>query len=322
MLRRGLALGAGLVVLILIVLGVKGCLDARAERAMSDYARNVKQIVEGTEGTSKTFFERLEDPGNLSVTEFVTEVKADSSAMDAYASRVDGLSAPGPMGDAQRSLELVYELRADAMDEIAAKMSTALGDAGADKAITAISKQMQKLLAADVVYETVVRPEINGVLESEGISGHDVPKSSYLPEGTKWLEEDEVAAALGAISGSSGAETSGIHGLGLIGASVNGTELSEETTNSVAAEETVEVEVEVQNQGESTENGINVSVSVNGGNTLQGEIDELPAGEIGTVTIPLTPTPSGEVTLEVEAEPVPGEHATENNEASYTVVIE
>ena len=28
--RRGLALGAGLIVLILLVLGVKGCLDARA----------------------------------------------------------------------------------------------------------------------------------------------------------------------------------------------------------------------------------------------------------------------------------------------------
>ncbi len=321
MLRRGLALGAGLVVVILIVLGIKGCLDARAERAMSDYARNVSQIAKATEGTSKSFFEKLENPGNLSVTDFVTGVKADSSAMDSYASRVDGLSAPGGMGDAQRSLELVYELRANAMDEIAAKMSTALGAAGAEKAIAGITKQMQKLLAADVVYETVVRPEINGVLESEGISGHDVPKSSYLPEGTKWLEEDEVAKALGTISGES-ATSGGIHGLGLIGVSVNGTELSEEAPNSVAAEEAVEVEVQVQNQGDSTENGVTVSVAVDGGNTLEGEIDELPAGEIGTVTIPLTPTPSGEVTLEVEAEPVAGETTTTNNEASYTVVVE
>src|SRR5215469_10039078 len=31
MLRRGLALGGGLILLILIVLGVKGCFDARAE---------------------------------------------------------------------------------------------------------------------------------------------------------------------------------------------------------------------------------------------------------------------------------------------------
>ena len=55
-LRRALALGAGLVVLILIVLGVKGCLDARAHRALSDYARSVTQIVEETKRTSKGFF--------------------------------------------------------------------------------------------------------------------------------------------------------------------------------------------------------------------------------------------------------------------------
>src|SRR3954453_22430413 len=63
MLRRGLALGGGLVLLILIVLGVKGCLDARAHRALSDYARNVSQIVEETQQRSKAFFGKLEDPG-------------------------------------------------------------------------------------------------------------------------------------------------------------------------------------------------------------------------------------------------------------------
>ena len=71
MLRRGLALGGGLILLILIVLGVKGCLDARANRELSDYARNVTQIVEETDQTSKAFFGKLEDPGSLSVTDFV-----------------------------------------------------------------------------------------------------------------------------------------------------------------------------------------------------------------------------------------------------------
>src|SRR6185436_10602750 len=111
-------------------LGVKGCLDARARRALSDYSRNVTQIVNETEQTSKRFFGKLSDPGSLSVTEFVNEVEADRSAMDNYAGRVDGLDTPGDMGNAQNALELVYQLRRDAMDEIAAKMSTALGDVG------------------------------------------------------------------------------------------------------------------------------------------------------------------------------------------------
>jgi hypothetical protein len=304
------------------VLGVKGCLDARKNRELSDYARNVTQIVEETDTTSKSFFEKLDEPGGLSVTEFINQVNADRSAMDNYASRVDGLSAPGDMSHAQNALELTYELRASAMNEIAEKMSTALGDVGAQQATKNIAMQMRKLLGSDALYAAVVRPEINGVLAANGIEGSDVPKSIFLAEETRWLDEGEVSAALGSVSGSSSTSASGVHGLGLIGTSVNGTELTAESTTSVASEGTPEVEVEVANQGESTENGINVSVSVSGGTTLSGTIDSIGVGESETVSIPLTPAPSGEVTLEVKVDTVPDEKVSENNEASYTVAFE
>jgi hypothetical protein len=320
--RRLLALGAALVVLILIVLGVKGCLDARARSALSDYAGNVSQITTETAQTSKDFFNKLEDPGNLSVTEFTSEVNADRSAMVNYASRVDGLSAPGDMSNAQKSLELVYELRSAAMESIADKMPTALAEAGAAKATAAIARQMQKLLAADVVYETVTRPEINGKLADNGIDGDDVPKSTFLPGGTKWLDEGEVKTALGGVNGSSGGTaTPGVHGLGLLGARVNEAELNPEAPNSVAVEGTPEVEVEVQNQGESTENGVTVVVKAAGKETTQ-EISVLEAGATETAVVPLTPAPEGETTLEVEVEPVPGEQVTTNNEATYAVNFE
>lgn len=320
MLRRGLALGGGLVLLILIVLGIKGCLDARANRELSDYARNVTQIVEETRQTSEKFFQRLEDPGNLSVTDFIDQVEADSSAVDTQATRIDDLGTPGDMSNAQSNLELAYQLRANAMAEIADKMRTALGDAGAEKAMEGIAKQMQKLLAADVVYEQVVRPEVDGVLASNGISDSDLPKAAFLPD-DKWLEESTVSDALGGISGSSSADVSGVHGTELAGVLVNGTELVEGAPATIAGEEGVEVEVQVQNQGESTENGVTVAITYEG-SAVKGEIDEIAVGEIGTTTIPLTPAPSGEVTLEVEVEPVPGEQVTENNEASYTLIVE
>lgn len=322
LLRRGLALGGGLLLLILIVLGVKGCLDARQNRALSDYARNVTQIVDETDRTSKAFFGKLSDPGSLSVTEFVAEVNADRSAMDNYASRVDGLDAPGDMGHAQNALELAYELRAGAMDEIAEQMSTALGDVGSQKATATIAMQMQKLTGGDALYAAVVRPEIDGVLAANGIVGSDVPKSVFLQGGTEWLDEAAVSAALGSVSGSTASATPGVHGLGLIGTGVNGTELTAESATAVPSEGTPEVEVQVQNQGESTENGVTVSVTVSGGSTLQGTIDSIAAGETSSVSIPLTPAPSGEATLEVKVDTVPGEQVSENNEASYTVAFE
>lgn len=322
MLRRGLALGAALIVLILIVLGVKGCLDARANRQLSDYARNVTQIVEETQQTSKAFFSRLEDPGDLSVKDFVNEVEADRSAMDNYASRVDGLGAPGDMGDAQDTLELVYTLRASAMDEIANKMPSALADGGvAEQATAAVANQMQKFLAADVLYETVVRPEIDAVLASNDIDDSDVPKSKFLPD-ESWLDESTVSDALVALGGGgSEAAGPGIHGLGLAGVVINGTELVEGEETAVVVEETAEVEVQVQNQGESAESDISVSVSVDG-ETLAGDIPTIEPGEVATATIPLTSTPKGTVTIEVEVDTVPGEQISENNEATYTVTFE
>jgi CARDB len=320
MLRRALALGGGLIALILLVLAVKGCLDARANRALENYAEDVGQIVAETEQTSKDFFGKLSDPGGLTVTDFVAEVNADRSAMDSYASRIDGLDAPGDMSNAQTALELTYELRSSAMNEIADKMPTALGEAGSAKAVAGIARQMRKLFAADALYETVVRPEIDAVLADNGIEGQEVPESEFLPEGTKWLEEDAIAAALGTVSGSSAADASGLHGTELTGVSINGTELGEEAV-SIPAGETPEVEVEVENQGESAEENIGVTVSA-GGAEIEGSVETVETGETAVVSIPLTPAPKGEVTLEVKVDTVPGEEVAENNEATFTVVFE
>jgi CARDB len=317
-----LALGGGLLLIVLIVLGVKGCLDARARRALSDYSRNVTQIAAETEQTSKSFFGKLSDPGSLSVTEFVDQVEADRSAMDNYAERVEGLDTPGDMNDAQNALELVYQLRSGAMDEIAAQMSTALGDVGSEKASAAIAKEMQTLFGSDVLYAEIVMPEIDEVLEANGIDGSEAPKSVFVPEGTKWLDEATVIAALGSVSGATGASTPGVHGLGLLSTSIGETELVAESTTGVVVEGTPEVEVQVQNLGESTENGIAVSVTVDGGNAVQDTIDNIGVGETASVLIPLTPTPKGEATLEIDVATVPGELVSENNKATYTVSFE
>jgi hypothetical protein len=323
-LRRALALGAGLLILILIVLGVKGCLNARKHRALSDYARNVTQIVEETKLTSKGFFEKLDEPGELSVTEFVAEVNADRSAMDNYQSRVDGLDAPGDMGHAQEALELTYDLRSSAMTEIAEQISTALGDVGAEKATTAIARQMRKLLAADVIYATVVRPEINRVLADNGIEGDDVPKSQFIPAGSgiSWLKPETITTALGRVSGGGATSSQCPCGTGLVATSLDGTPLEDGVPVTVSANGTPELDVQVQNQGAGDLSGVTVAVSVDGKPLAEKEIASIAPQETQTVTIPLTPAPSGSVTLDVEVKPVPGEQLTDNNKASYPVTFQ
>ncbi len=238
--------------------------------------------------------------------------------MDTLLGRVEGLSAPGEMSSAQKSLEIVYELRDAAMDTIATKMNTALGEAGAQQATAAIARQMQKLLASDVIYESVTRPEINGKLADNGIEDHEVPKSTFVPDGTKWLDEAEVAKALGA---GERHDRRRAHRRAPTASAWSAcgsakTNWSPETPNSVVVEGTPEIEVEVENQGESTENGVTVVVTANGKETTQ-EIPSLEVGVAEAAVVPLTPAPEGETTLEIEVEPVPGEEFTDNNEATY-----
>lgn len=322
MARRGIALVGGLLILILLVLGIRGCLNARKERALKDYARDVSQIIEETAQTSKAFFSRLEDSGDLSVTEFEAEVNADRSATDNYLLRVEKLDVPGDMSKAQNGLELVYQLRASAMGDIAQRMSFALGEAGRDAAIEDIAHDMRTLLASDVLYQDVVRPEINEVLHDNGIEDRDVPESQFLPDGIEWLDESKVDSALSGVSGASTAASNCPCGTGLIGTAVNGTTLQEGVPVSVSADGTPELEVQVQNQGNGELSGVTVAVSVDGGTEITGDISSIAPGATETATIPLTPAPSGQVTLDVEVQSVPGEEVTDNNKASYTVTFE
>jgi hypothetical protein len=319
--RRGLALGGGLILLILLVLGVRGCLNARAERHLQDYSRDVSQIVHETDQTSKSLFGLLDDPGNLSVSDFETEVSAQRGAVDGYLTRVQALNAPGDMGSAQNALELVYELRASAMDEISNQLRTALGNEGRDQAITAIANQMKTLLASDVLYKAVVKPEINGVLADHGISDSDVPDSIFLPDDTKWLDPTAIDSALSNVTGGTVAAGS-VHGTGLYAVSVDGSTLETTVPTTVAASTAPEVEVQVQNQGDSDESNVGVSVKVDGGDELTQPIDSIAPGAVESVTIPLTPAPTGEVKLEVTVAPVPGEQSTDNNTATYTVTFQ
>ncbi len=319
LMRRGLALGLGILVLVLLVFGAKGCLDARKNRSLENYASSVSQIVNETNTLGKSFIARLSDPGDLSVTEFTSEIESDRGAMEGFLSRVEKLSTPGDMSAAQDSLTLVYQLRSGAMNTIAEQTSTALGDEGREKATREIAGQMQVLAAADVLYNRVTRHQIDNTIASSGANAAEAPRSTFITEPAKWLDPSEVESALSGVAGGPREATDGgVHGTGLGTVSIGGTPLDSSVATTIPAGTDPTVEVEVQNQGDSDESDVQVSVTVDG-TTLDGSIPSLAAGETGTASIPLTPAPTGEVQLDVKVEGVPGEQMLDNNEASYTV---
>src|SRR5690242_9618417 len=78
MARRAVAAGIGVVILILIVLGVKGCLNARKTRSFENFNADLRSLVSQTNTLSKDFFDHLQNPASGNKLTFQTQLKTDA----------------------------------------------------------------------------------------------------------------------------------------------------------------------------------------------------------------------------------------------------
>lgn len=315
------------IILILLILGVKGCLDARKTRSFENYVSDLNAIASQTSQLSGDFFGKLSDPGTDSAVEFRSEIQTDRGTAENLASRVDALSAPGELNDAQNDLELSYQLRAQAMTGISNQMSTALGNPGParNQAISSISDYMQYFLASDVLYKQA-QGQIDSELSNQGID-EKAPASVFMTDPTRWLDPLQVSTALSGIS-TTQAATHGTHGVAIVQTLVKPGDvvLTTDTPATISGSGAPELEVQVSNQGSVDEKGVGVNFSLTGGpETIDGSatIGSIAAGSTQTTTLPIHPSPQRKtpLTLEVTVNPVPGETITTNNRFTYQLTF-
>jgi hypothetical protein len=319
--RRLIGVGVGLAFLILIVIGIRGCLEARSDRALRNYDSNIATIMQQSEQSGKDFFELLNAPSGSSSIDVRNQVLAQRDASSTLLDRADGLSTPGQMHDAQSAVVQALTLRRNALDAIASNVTQAAARTQTGSAITQINDAMGSLYASDILWTQLGAPEIKKVLQDEGVDGQPLPPGKFMPSNaTDFLNQATLVTKLDAITGQT-ATTGGVHGLQLLQTTVGGQTLQPDTTNNVPSD-AQEIDVEVQNSGDSDETGISVTATL-GGNSLNGQLQSLSASQTGTVKIPLTskPVPGSDTTLQVVVQPVPGEQLTDNNQSTYTVVF-
>lgn len=336
--RQGVALGVGVLVLFLLVFGVKGCLDSRRDRALKDYNRQVTAIVSSSnEQVSEPFFALL-NAGTADANELEQTINEYRVVADQDAKRARTLDVPDQMVAAQRNLELVLNLRAEALRKIADRVAAAKADGennrqSAENAVQQIAGQMSALLASDVVYSQRVAPLIKQALDSADISGQSIATSTFLPN-VAWLTVDQVAGRLGAqrAAGGRGANAEpapGTHGHGLESVAVGSTTLQPgSAVNRVQAGSNVSFTVKVANQGENDEADVRVVVRIRAPSlktlSTTKTVPQTKSKTSSTVTVPLSNAPpiGTPVTVEVEVRPVPGEKVTDNNKSTYTVLFQ
>jgi len=329
MVRRGVAFGGGALVLILLILGVNGCLQSRQEAALRDYNQDVATIASASdEQVAGPFFETLE--GEASPLERQSALNQLRVQAEDHLERVRAFDVPGDMVPAQQSLVETLALRAGGVGRIAELLPAAVSGQGGEEAVLGIAGQMQALLASDVLFDVRTRPFIAEALDEEELRGITIADSSFMPD-LAWLDPATVGERLGAGPAGRaprGRPAPGTHGHGLESVSIGDTTLQPGgAVNRVALAATPAFTVALQNQGENDEQDVTVNLRVSGGAgeplTVQRRVDMTTAGQAAEVSIPLDrPPPVGEpLTVEVQVAPVPGEEMVDNNAQEYTVLF-
>jgi hypothetical protein len=318
--RRLIAAGAGIAFLILLVVGFRGCLEARSDRGLRNYTQDVSTIMQESQQRGEEFFDAIQDPA---LTEQALEEKISSirGASASLLDRAESVSVPGQMDDAQSATTQSLRLRSEAMDRISASVGQATADAETAGAIDTIGTQMKSLYASDVLWSQLGSPEITQVLSDDDIEPPELPAGNFMPanDAAKFLDEAEIVSIFSGVGGTT--PTGALRGLELVQTSIGGTALSPDAPTTVP-NDAREVSVQVTNGGETEETNVPVTVSVNGQEVVR-EIASIAPGATTEVNLQLQtlPQPGSDATVDVLVEPVPEEQLTDNNEASYTVVF-
>jgi hypothetical protein len=323
--RRLVGVGLLIVILVLLLLGIRGCLDARAERGLENYVSDMSTIVRDYDQLSANFFEEhLSNPGE-DAGAFEQQIAADRGTAESLLSRAEGLDVPGDLEQEHAQMLQAFQLRATGMTGISNQIATALGDNArqAQQATDAIAGYMRWFLASDVLYG-IAHDEANTLLEDEDIDGR-LPGSRFLPDPPdQWIDADQLSSTLAGVAGSTQQAAPGLHGTELVSSAINGIALTPGAAATVGGGAPYTLTLEVLNGGEHPEQ-VSVEYRFRQGISGEGteEIGRIAAGETQSVDVELRgvrPGDSGE--LEVNLPAVPGETFTDNNMASYTVTFE
>jgi hypothetical protein len=328
--RRGLALLALVIAIVVIAVAVNSCEGSANKSALQNYADSVYTIVGDSSATSQALFAALAKAGSTDASATGQAVAQASQSADNELKKAKRLSVPGAAQGAQSHLVHTLQERLDGLTNIASEIQPALGSEH-QEAVQQITGDMALFLASDVEYKQYAAKELVSALHSASIvvggdNGTPINAKQFLPS-IDWLKESFVGAELGVSvssgksgSGSTGPVT-GLHGDGLGSISYNGTTLSDGT--SVTANPPPTFSLSVTDQGDFTQTNVICKVEVVG-TSVSGTkvIPSIAKGQTTTCDVTLRSSPpQGSYTIKAMVEKVPGEKDLTNNSQGVAVVF-
>jgi len=328
MMRRRVAAGVAVAVLIVIVLVVNGVLKSQKVQSLKEYNRDVSTLAqEWDTQVAHPLFSALTDAAGKPAAEVEDQINQLRLQAQTLATRASSLSVPGEMAGAQRDLLLAFDLRVEGMTKLAALIPKALGGQ-VQQTSPQIAGAMEIFLASDVIYSQRVAPLIQQTLQANAAQGVPTASTQFLAN-VGWLEASTVQSRVtgqASSSSKSGETLTGHHGSALKSVSVGTNNLEPEPAlNHISGGGNPTYTVAVENAGEFTETNVKVDVTVTAGGKqykASHAIDKTEPGKTVDVEIPVSGIPLGVAAkIEVQVEPVPGETNHEGTKDTFLAIF-
>jgi hypothetical protein len=171
--RRAGAVGALIVIVVVVVFGLRAYLTSQQAQALKNYNSQVTTLLESEQQqVAQAFFTSLNGVAGLAGQ--ALESTQAALYQDFVTARLDaqtaaGWSVPGSCADAQRDLLEVLDFRYEAINKVQASIIQAINGPNRDAAIEEIAGAMGMIYASDVIYRVRVAPLIEQALTNAGI---------------------------------------------------------------------------------------------------------------------------------------------------------
>jgi hypothetical protein len=327
-LLRLLALIAILVAaLVFFGLLIQSCASTSKHDTYQNYMTHVATVAQSSQSDGAELASALTTQG-VKVGDIESKLGGLAQQEQQAVNVAQKLDPPGPLRQIHQNMVESLQLRVNGIRGLAdAFRRTAGSKSSSDAAL--LAAPAQRLLASDVIWDDLFQAPAAAEMKRRNVTGVAVPESRFVTN-QDLISERSMALVLQRLRGAStgGGTPTGLHGTNIVATKVlpGGQTLSTDQQNTVTATAGLQFVVTILDSGDSQEVGIKVTLTIQktGGAIVKTKTVALinPKQEKSITFGNLGEVPFAKVTTaNVDVAPVPGEHNTGNNKASYPVIF-
>jgi hypothetical protein len=305
---------------------IQSCASTSKHDAYANYMADVRKVAQSSVSDGAELAGALTTQG-VKVADIESKLAGLAEQERQTVKVAQGLGPPGPLRPEHVNLINALQLRVNGIQGLADAFRRTEGSKSSSDAALLVAPA-QRLLASDVVWDDLFQAPAASEMKRQGVTGVVVP-ASHIVNNPDLITERSMALVLQRLRGASTSGTpTGLHGTNIISTKIEpgGQTLSTDQENTVTATTDLAFVVTIADSGDSQEVGIKVTLTIQkpGGAIVRTQtIPLINPGQQKSVTFRnLGQVPFAQkTTVTVDVSPVPGEHTTSNNKASYPVIF-